>query len=93
MHRFYISPDNWNPAALTLSDAEAHHARDVLRLSRVRRFRRFTQIRKSELKERRFATAELINGAYKAPLLVFSGVTDAGYSNASLALRPGRAAD
>jgi 16S rRNA U1498 N3-methylase RsmE len=69
MHRFYISPDNWNPAALTLSDAEAHHARDVLRLSRVRRFRRFTQIRKSELKERRFATAELINGAYKAPLL------------------------
>lgn len=32
MHRFYISPDNWNPDALTLRDAEAHHARDVLRM-------------------------------------------------------------
>lgn len=34
MHRFYIPPDNWNPAALTLSESEAHHARDVLRLKR-----------------------------------------------------------
>ena len=33
MHRFYISPDNWNPDALTLSGAEAHHARDVLRMN------------------------------------------------------------
>ena len=32
MHRFYISPENWNPDALSLSGAEAHHARDVLRL-------------------------------------------------------------
>jgi len=31
MHRFYVSPDNWNPDALTLSGSEAHHARDVLR--------------------------------------------------------------
>src|SRR5438132_3607841 len=34
MHRFYISPGNWNPDALSLRDAEAHHARDVLRMKR-----------------------------------------------------------
>jgi len=32
MHRFYISPNNWNPGALTLAGPEAHHARDVLRM-------------------------------------------------------------
>jgi 16S rRNA (uracil1498-N3)-methyltransferase len=32
MHRFYIAPENWNPDALSLSGAEAHHARDVLRM-------------------------------------------------------------
>lgn len=32
MHRFYIAPENWQPDALALSGAEAHHARDVLRL-------------------------------------------------------------
>ena len=32
MHRFYLPPDEWNPAALRLSGAEAHHARNVLRL-------------------------------------------------------------
>ncbi len=32
MHRFYISPEAWNPDALELDGAEAHHARDVLRL-------------------------------------------------------------
>ncbi len=32
MHRFYIRPGDWNPQALALSGAEAHHARDVLRL-------------------------------------------------------------
>jgi 16S rRNA (uracil1498-N3)-methyltransferase len=32
MHRFYISPENWNPGALRLAGAEAHHARDVLRM-------------------------------------------------------------
>src|SRR5256714_7726884 len=32
MHRFYISPQNWNPRALALTGAEAHHARDVLRM-------------------------------------------------------------
>ena len=32
MHRFYISPNEWNPDALILSGGEAHHARDVLRL-------------------------------------------------------------
>jgi 16S rRNA (uracil1498-N3)-methyltransferase len=32
MHRFYITPDDWNPDALVLRGAEAHHARDVLRL-------------------------------------------------------------
>jgi 16S rRNA (uracil1498-N3)-methyltransferase len=32
MHRFYISPENWNPDAFALTNAEAHHARDVLRL-------------------------------------------------------------
>src|SRR5436305_7146773 len=34
MHRFYVSPRNWNPDALRLSGAEAHHARDVLRMKR-----------------------------------------------------------
>jgi 16S rRNA (uracil1498-N3)-methyltransferase len=32
MHRFYISPEDWNHRALRLAGAEAHHARDVLRL-------------------------------------------------------------
>lgn len=32
MHRFYISPESWDPRALILRDAEAHHARDVLRM-------------------------------------------------------------
>ncbi len=31
MHRFYLPPENWNPAALLLCDSEAHHARHVLR--------------------------------------------------------------
>ena len=34
MHRFYIAPENWNPDALNLRGAEAHHARDVLRMKR-----------------------------------------------------------
>lgn len=34
MHRFYISPENWDPRAFALRGSEAHHARDVLR-SRV----------------------------------------------------------
>ena len=34
MHRFYISPENWNPDALSLSGSEAHHARDILRMKR-----------------------------------------------------------
>ncbi len=37
MHRFYISPENWNPDALVLSGPEAHHARDVLRMKRGER--------------------------------------------------------
>jgi 16S rRNA (uracil1498-N3)-methyltransferase len=32
MHRFYIAPGDWNPDSLVLRRAEAHHARDVLRL-------------------------------------------------------------
>ena len=32
MHRFFISPENWNSGALTLDGSEAHHARDVLRM-------------------------------------------------------------
>jgi 16S rRNA (uracil1498-N3)-methyltransferase len=34
MHRFYISPETWNPRELTLLGGEAHHARDVLRMKR-----------------------------------------------------------
>ena len=34
MHRFYLAPDLWNAGALTLTDAEAHHCRNVLRLER-----------------------------------------------------------
>ncbi|HET9418739.1 MAG TPA: 16S rRNA (uracil(1498)-N(3))-methyltransferase [Chthoniobacterales bacterium] len=34
MHRFYISPQQWNPDLLVLTGAQAHHARDVLRLGR-----------------------------------------------------------
>jgi 16S rRNA (uracil1498-N3)-methyltransferase len=32
MHRFYISPENWDRGALALTGPEAHHARDVLRM-------------------------------------------------------------
>jgi 16S rRNA (uracil1498-N3)-methyltransferase len=32
MHRFYVSPNEWNTAAPVLSGTEAHHARNVLRL-------------------------------------------------------------
>jgi 16S rRNA (uracil1498-N3)-methyltransferase len=32
MHRFYLAPEDWNPDSLVLGRAEAHHARDVLRL-------------------------------------------------------------
>jgi 16S rRNA (uracil1498-N3)-methyltransferase len=32
MHRFYISPENWDSRALTLTGSEAHHARNVLRM-------------------------------------------------------------
>jgi 16S rRNA (uracil1498-N3)-methyltransferase len=32
MHRFYVSPENWNPSALSLRGPEAHHLRDVLRM-------------------------------------------------------------
>jgi 16S rRNA (uracil1498-N3)-methyltransferase len=32
MHRFYISPEDWNKGALGLAGTEAHHARDVLRM-------------------------------------------------------------
>jgi 16S rRNA (uracil1498-N3)-methyltransferase len=34
VHRFYLSPEHWNPDALVLTGPEAHHARDVLRLKR-----------------------------------------------------------
>ena len=37
MHRFYLPPENWNPDALALTDSEAHHARDVLRMKRGER--------------------------------------------------------
>jgi 16S rRNA (uracil1498-N3)-methyltransferase len=32
MHRFYISPNNWDRRVLALTGSEAHHARDVLRM-------------------------------------------------------------
>jgi 16S rRNA (uracil1498-N3)-methyltransferase len=32
MHRFYVSPENWNHESLGLAGSEAHHARDVLRV-------------------------------------------------------------
>ena len=32
MHRFYSRPNEWNPGALILSGAEAHHCGNVLRL-------------------------------------------------------------
>jgi 16S rRNA (uracil1498-N3)-methyltransferase len=32
IHRFYISPENWNPRELALFGGEAHHVRDVLRM-------------------------------------------------------------
>src|SRR5438270_8942600 len=32
MHRFYLSPEHWDPSALTLRGTEAHHACDVLRM-------------------------------------------------------------
>jgi 16S rRNA (uracil1498-N3)-methyltransferase len=32
MHRFYVSPENWDPRKLGLYGSEAHHARHVLRM-------------------------------------------------------------
>lgn len=32
MHRFYVSPKNWDARALVLRGSEAHHARHVLRM-------------------------------------------------------------
>jgi 16S rRNA (uracil1498-N3)-methyltransferase len=32
MHRFYVSPEDWDPRALKITGSEAHHARDVLRM-------------------------------------------------------------
>ena len=32
MHRFYVSPENWDFHALAMRGSEAHHARDVLRI-------------------------------------------------------------
>jgi 16S rRNA (uracil1498-N3)-methyltransferase len=32
MHRFYVSPENWDPLGLVLRGSEAHHARNVLRM-------------------------------------------------------------
>ena len=32
MHRFYVSPEDWNSCTLVLRGPEAHHARDVLRM-------------------------------------------------------------
>lgn len=32
MHRFYLPPAEWHPAALRLTGSEAHHARNVLRM-------------------------------------------------------------
>jgi 16S rRNA (uracil1498-N3)-methyltransferase len=34
MHRFYVTPEEWNPHIPALRGAEAHHARDVLRMNR-----------------------------------------------------------
>src|SRR5438477_9245045 len=38
MHRFYISPENWNQGTIALTGAEAHHARDVLRIKPGEKF-------------------------------------------------------
>ena len=32
MHRFYVSPEDWDARTLALRGSEAHHARDVLRM-------------------------------------------------------------
>jgi len=34
MHRFYLAPEHWNAGPLSLTGAEAHHCRNVLRLER-----------------------------------------------------------
>ena len=54
MHRFYISPQNWNPRALALTGAEAHHARDVLRMKEADKLVLFNG-------QGREITAEIIN--------------------------------
>lgn len=33
MHRFYVAPENWDSRALALRGSEAHHARNVLRMT------------------------------------------------------------
>jgi len=54
MHRFYISPQNWNPGAPALAGAEAHHARDVLRMKEGEKLVLFNG-------QGREITAEIIN--------------------------------
>ena len=54
MHRFYISLQNWNPRALGLAGAEAHHARDVLRMKEGEKLVLFNG-------QGREITAEIIN--------------------------------
>lgn len=33
LNRFYIAPETWNPEALVLTGADAHHCREVMRHS------------------------------------------------------------
>ena len=54
MHRFYLSPNDWNPEKLLLREGEAHHARDVLRLKRGERVVLFNG-------EGREVTAEIVD--------------------------------
>jgi 16S rRNA (uracil1498-N3)-methyltransferase len=54
MHRFYVSPENWDPRALALRGSEAHHARQVLRMKAGERLVLFNG-------HGRELTAEIIN--------------------------------
>src|SRR6266542_4101461 len=54
MHRFYVSPESWTPRALALAGAEAHHARDVLRMKEGEKLVLFNG-------QGREITAEIIN--------------------------------
>jgi 16S rRNA (uracil1498-N3)-methyltransferase len=68
-HRFYLSPDRWNPAASALDEADSHHCCDVLRLGKGDRVVVFDG-------EGREATAELLEVTRKQVRLMIGEIRE-----------------